>query len=149
MLDLREVCVRIAVVDERIEKLGGLPNAFFAFIQAEVLFLFRHDIVERLVLMVQPVELRDTWRCLLVILTKLGLALPLLITASQEVIPFVNIFQRCIGCNDIYRHGYLPFVAVTLALTYVQRYGLPVGMASDFIVGFGLLRLEAHSHASV
>ena len=77
MLDLRQVGIRIAVVHQRVQKLRRLPDALLALVQAEVLLLFGYHVVERLVLMIQPVELRDSGSRLLVILTKLVFALAL------------------------------------------------------------------------
>ena len=96
MLNLRQVGVRIAVVHQRVQKLRRLPDALLAFVQAEVFLLLRHHIVERLVLMVQPVELRDTGSRLLVILAKLVLALAFLVAAGKKIVPFIHIFQGSI-----------------------------------------------------
>ena len=79
MFDLGQVGIRIAVVHQRIQKLRSLPEALLAFIEAEVLLLLRHDVVERLILMIQPIELSDPGVCLRVVLPKLLFALPFLI----------------------------------------------------------------------
>jgi hypothetical protein len=82
MLNLREIGIRITVIDERIQKLSRLPDTFLAFVQAKILLLFAYDIVERLELMIQSIELRDSGSGLLVVLTKLRLTLTLLVAAG-------------------------------------------------------------------
>src|SRR5580704_473227 len=93
MLDLGQVRIWIAVIDQSIEKLRSLPYALLAFIQAEVLLLFRKNIVERLMFVIQPVKLRDPRVRLRVILPELFLGLTFLIASRKELIPLVHVFQ--------------------------------------------------------
>src|ERR1700727_4107439 len=96
MFNLGQVGVGVAVVDKRIEKLRSLPDTFLTFVQAKIFFLLRHHVVERLVSMIEAIKLGDTWSCFLVVLAKLVFGLPFPVSASQKVIPFVDIFQRSV-----------------------------------------------------
>src|SRR5271170_7091705 len=93
MLDLGQVGIRIAVIDESIEKLGGLPDALLTFVQAEVLLLFRENVVDRLVLVIQPIKLGDPGVRFRVILPKLLLGLAFLVAAGKKLIPLFHVFQ--------------------------------------------------------
>jgi hypothetical protein len=57
MFYLREIGIRIAVVDKRVEVFGGLPNAFLAARESEVLLLFAQDVIKGLPLVIDTVEL--------------------------------------------------------------------------------------------
>ena len=59
MLDLREVDVGIAVVDQRVQVLQRLPHRHRPAVQRQVVALLLQDEVERLVRVVLEVELRD------------------------------------------------------------------------------------------
>src|SRR5438067_3622273 len=120
VFDLGEVRVRIAVVDERIKEFSSLPNGLRALVETEVLLLLRHHIVERLVLVVEPVELGDFRRGLLVILPEFLLALPFLITASQKIVPLIHVLQRCGYGNYVGGHSASPRQRFTLPLTYCE-----------------------------
>ena len=60
MLDLGQVGVGVAVVDEGVEELSGFPDGLNALVEAEVLLLFFEDVGNGLVLMVEAVEFRYT-----------------------------------------------------------------------------------------
>src|ERR1700733_1619800 len=91
MFNLSQVCVGVAIVDQGIEKLRRLPDALLTLVQAEVLPLFADHVVEGLVLMVQPVELRHTRSCLLIVLAELILALAFLIAAGEKIVPLIHV----------------------------------------------------------
>ena len=57
VLDLGEVDVGVAVVDERVQVLQGLPHAHRPAVEREVLALLPEDELHRLVRVVLPVEL--------------------------------------------------------------------------------------------
>ena len=59
VFDLRQVGVGVTVVDQRVEELHRLPDPHLAMVLAQVLPLFRSDEVERLMAVIQPVELAD------------------------------------------------------------------------------------------
>ena len=94
MLDLREIRIGIAVVDQSIQKLRSLPDGLHAFVQARILFLFLQDISDRLSLMVLPIEFGDTRSRGRIVLAKLGLALALLVTADEKFVPLLHICKR-------------------------------------------------------
>src|SRR5580692_8155987 len=66
-----------------------LPDALLTLVQAEVLPLFADHVVKGLVLMVQPVELRHTRSCLLIVLAELILALAFLVAAGEKIVPLI------------------------------------------------------------
>jgi hypothetical protein len=76
MLDLGQVSVRIAVVDQLIQVFRCLPNVFFAAGESELLLPFAEDVVESLPLMIGSVKLRDTWVGVGVVLAKFRLRFP-------------------------------------------------------------------------
>src|ERR1700722_3209723 len=100
MLNLRQVRVWIAVIHERVQKLGRLPDALLASVEAKVFLLFRHNIVVGLVLVIQPVELCYTGSCLLVILAKLVLALAFVVATGKKVVPLIHVLQGRVCCNQ-------------------------------------------------
>jgi hypothetical protein len=59
MLDLREVDVGIAVVNERIQIVEGFPHGQRLAIERQILALLLEDEAERLVRVVERVELLD------------------------------------------------------------------------------------------
>ena len=59
VLDLREVDVRIAVVDERVEEVEGFPDGQRLAVERQVLALLLEHEGERLVRVVERVELLD------------------------------------------------------------------------------------------
>ena len=61
MRELRQVGVRVAVIDHLVEKLGCLPDAHLAAIQPEKLVPFLADEAESLALMIEPVKLANRW----------------------------------------------------------------------------------------
>ena len=93
MFDLRQVGVRVAVVDQRVEKLRRLPDGLLALAEAEVLLLFAEHVVDGHVLVVEPVELGHTWRRGGVIDAKLFFTLAFLVAAGKEVVPLVEVMQ--------------------------------------------------------
>src|SRR5580658_7627503 len=128
MLGLGQVGVGIAVIDQRVQKLRSLPNRLLALVEPEIFFLFAEDVVQRLVGMVEAVELGHAGICLSVVLAKLGFGLALLIAAFGELIQVIEIREwLCRNrCGPIHRfnpsppwalpnitlqHGKLPFQA--------------------------------------
>src|SRR3954466_4010396 len=97
MLNLREISIGIAVVDQRVQILRCFPNAFLASLQTEILLLFSEDIIDRLVLMIESVELCHARIRLRVILPELGFRLPFLVSTLDEVIPLVDVGKRVRG----------------------------------------------------
>src|SRR5579859_3834633 len=81
MLDLGEVGIGIAVIDQLIEKLRRFPDRLLALLQAEIFGFLAQNVIEGHVSMVLPVELGDTRARLFVIDTKLFLALAFLVSA--------------------------------------------------------------------
>jgi len=59
VLDLGQVCVRIAVIHQGIQEFGGFPNGLLALVEAEVLIFLAQRVVNRLVLVIQAVELSN------------------------------------------------------------------------------------------
>jgi hypothetical protein len=59
VLDLREIGVRVAVVDQRIQVLHRLPDAHLPPRLQQVLALLPQDESQRLVSVVEPIELFD------------------------------------------------------------------------------------------
>src|SRR5450432_4814844 len=91
MLDLREVGVRVAVIDQRVEIFRRFPNAFLAPRQAEVLLLFTEHVVNRLLLVIQSVKFRHAGVGVRVILAEFGFGLALLVSTLEEVLPLIQI----------------------------------------------------------
>ena len=99
MLDLGEIGVGIAVVDQRVEKLGRLPDGLLAPGQAEVLLFLAQHVVDGLVLVVQAVELGDAGRGGRVVHAELFLGPAFLVPAFEKLIPFFEIMQGFPGCR--------------------------------------------------
>jgi hypothetical protein len=60
MLNLAQLRVRIAIIDEGVEKLQGLPDAHLPFPQWKEFPLFRQHKIERLMAVIEPVEFADS-----------------------------------------------------------------------------------------
>jgi hypothetical protein len=97
VLDLREVGVRVAVIDESVEELGGLPNGLLTFLEGKVLLLFAEDVLNGLVLVVLAVELCYARRDGGIILAEFFLAFALFVAAGEKTIPFFKVLKRVIG----------------------------------------------------
>jgi len=83
--------VSIAVIDQRVEKCGCVPDRLFALVQTEILLLFLQNVVEGLIFVIQLIEVGYTRICLRVILAKFLLGLTLAIAALQEFVPLFHI----------------------------------------------------------
>ena len=59
MLNLSCVCIWIAVIDEIVEELHCLPDAFFSHVEGGILRFFCFDEVVSLVGVIEAVELSD------------------------------------------------------------------------------------------
>ncbi len=97
MFDLGEVGVGIAVVDQRVQKFGCFPDGLLALLQAEVFLLFAEHVVDRLVLVVEPVELGDAGGGGRVVLPELLLGFAFFVAAFKELVPLFKIVQGGIG----------------------------------------------------
>jgi len=91
VLDLGEVGVRVAVVDQGVEKLGGFPDGFLALLEREVLFLFAEDVVDGLVLVILAVELGYSGRGLGVVYAEFFLTLALFVASGEKAVPFFEV----------------------------------------------------------
>src|SRR3569833_3348996 len=70
MLDLREIGIGSAFVDKRVEVFGGLPNAFLAARESEVLLLFAQDVIKGKIIVIDTIELGYSGIRLGIILSK-------------------------------------------------------------------------------
>ncbi len=57
--DLRQRQVGVAVVNQTVQKIHRLPDAHLGFVQLSVFGLFGEDEIERLVGVIEPVQLFD------------------------------------------------------------------------------------------
>ena len=101
---LRQVGVRIAVVDQRIQILTGLPDGLLAARQAEVFLLLAQDVRDGLLLVVDPIELRHPGIRLLVVLAKLFLRFAFLIAPFKKFVPVFETFHG--GCGLVCRRHF-------------------------------------------
>src|SRR5882762_596654 len=97
MLDLREVSIRIAVIDQSVQVFRRFPNALLAAHQAEVLLLFAQHKADCLLLVIRAVELRHTRVCLGVILAEVEFRLSFFVSTLQEVLPLIQIGKGVSG----------------------------------------------------
>jgi hypothetical protein len=97
VLNLGEVSVRIAVVDEGVEEFGGFPDSFLALLEREVLLLLAEDVVDCLVLVVLAIELGYAGGGLGIVYPEFFLALALFVAAGEKTIPFFEIVKGVIG----------------------------------------------------
>ena len=94
VLDLGEIGIGIAVVDQGVQEFGGFPHRLFALLQAEVFLLLAEHVIDRLVFVIQAVELRHAGLCLGVVHAKLFLAAALFVAAFEEFVPLFQIVER-------------------------------------------------------
>jgi hypothetical protein len=93
VLDLGKVGIRVAVVNESVQVIGGVPDAFLsAFEFAELPFLLQ-DKSHGLVGVVQPIELGDRGVNLVIEVAELRGSLPLLVPGGHEFIPLIDVPQ--------------------------------------------------------
>src|SRR5208282_981817 len=97
MFDLGEIGVRVAVVHQRIQVIGGSPDAFLTPFELAKLLFLPEGKSQRLVRMIQPVELHNTRVSLLIIIAELRRIFSLPIPRRHEVIPLIDMFQRFAG----------------------------------------------------
>src|SRR5260370_41832106 len=94
MLDLGELGVWIAFVDQGVEKFHGLPDAHLGAVPGEELFLLIQNEIARLVSMILAVKLANTrWRGLAIIAELVGFFL-LGIASLDEVVPLFKALER-------------------------------------------------------
>src|SRR5262249_26955421 len=94
VLELGKVGIGVAVINESIEIFGGLPDALLPARQGEILlFLFQH-IVDSLILMIEPVELRDSWSRFFVVLPELRFRFAFFVAALNEIVSLFQIGKR-------------------------------------------------------
>src|SRR5215472_11119668 len=90
MLHLAEICIRVAVVYERVEVFCCLPNALFVARKPEVLLLFAQDVIEGLPLVIGTIELGYARIRLGIILAILGFSFYFFVSHSNEAFPPLN-----------------------------------------------------------
>jgi hypothetical protein len=94
MLNLGEVGIRIAVVDQGVEIVGHFPDALFAAVQGAILSLLFDDKIECLVSVILAVELGYGGIGVGLIVAELVLGLALAIADGDKVVPIVELLQR-------------------------------------------------------
>src|SRR6267143_6247033 len=113
VLKLREVGIRIAVVNERVEEFHRFPNAHAAAGEGEEIFLFGLNEVVGLMAMIEPVELADGWSGVGLVIPELfrlffridglkwfgvvAVGCGLGISSFEEVLPFLEVAQGSFG----------------------------------------------------
>src|SRR5215470_1046353 len=94
MLYLRQVRVRIAIVDKRIQIIRRFPDALPPALETQVLgALFAHEI-EGLKCVILAIEFRDSRIGLRLVIAKLILALPRPVSGRDKIVPLLEIFER-------------------------------------------------------
>src|SRR5436190_502161 len=93
VLDLREVCVRIAIIHERVEVFHRLPDAHLAAVQRPVFAAFGEREIPGLVGMVQAIELPDDRRRI-VVNPEVFFFLPGCVALTYEIIPITQRWKR-------------------------------------------------------
>src|SRR5262245_46557388 len=96
MFNLREVGIRIALVNQRVEILGHLPDRLFAALQAAIFHLLLQHKVQRLVGVILAVELGDRGIGISVVVAELFFRLAGLIPALDKIIPILELLQGSI-----------------------------------------------------
>src|SRR6185437_678799 len=91
MLKLGKVCIRIAVVHERVQILCRLPDALLPASQSKVLLLFREHILVSLILVIQAVEFSHAWVRMLVVLTEFLLGLSFFVASFEKFVPLLHV----------------------------------------------------------
>ena len=94
---LSEVGVGVAVINERVQEFGCLPNCLVALLKGEVLLLFAEDVIDGLLFVILAIEFGYAGRDGGVVLTEFFLALSLFIAACEETIPFFKVVKRMVG----------------------------------------------------
>jgi hypothetical protein len=94
MLDLGKIGIRIARIHQRIEVLGGLPDASLPPLQRKVLGAFSHHEIQRLVSVILAVKLSDAWIGVLGVVAELFLGLARPISPSYKIIPLIQVLER-------------------------------------------------------
>src|SRR5215475_12424918 len=96
MLDLRNVGIRVAVVDQRIQILRHFPDALLAALQAAIFGLLLDDEIESLLGVVQAIKLGDRGIRISLVITELFFRFALTIAGSYEIVPIVELRKRCV-----------------------------------------------------
>ena len=102
VFELRKVCVRIAVIDQRVEEFERFPHSHLAAIQGQELAALLLDEIEGLMAMIEAIKLADAGTRGFFVIAELLLRLfgirphqrRLGIAFLEEILPFLKIFQR-------------------------------------------------------
>src|SRR5437588_11994593 len=90
MLNLGEVCVRVTIIDERIQIVGRFPNAFLSPVELQIFSSLAEHEIHRLLSMVLPIKLGNTGIRISGVVTKLILRFTLPVAYGDKVVPFVE-----------------------------------------------------------
>ena len=106
VLDLRQLGIGVAVVDQGVEELHRLPDPHHPMVLGQVLPLLRPDEVERLIAVIQPVELADGRADVRPVIAERRLLAGLRIALPEERFPLVEIGQRVLfrPSHGVLRH---------------------------------------------
>jgi hypothetical protein len=91
MLDLREIGVGVAVIDQSVKELCRFPDGLVAFLKRKIFLLLAENVVDGLVLVVQAVKLGYTWGNGGVVLAELLLAFAFFVATGKESVPFFEV----------------------------------------------------------
>jgi len=108
VLNLAEVGVRVAVVDEGVKELGRFPDRLLADVEAEIFLLFAEDEVQGLVRVVEAVELGDAGVGLGVVVAELREILAFLVAAGNVIISIIELGERVFGGGNGAHDGFPP-----------------------------------------
>src|SRR6476659_8510653 len=97
MLDLGEIGVGIAVVDQRVEVVGHLPDAFLAALQRAVFRFLRDYKIVGLVGVVLAIELGDLGIGVGFVVAEFFFGFALAVAGGYEIVPVVDFMERAIG----------------------------------------------------
>ena len=100
MLNLREVRIRIAVVDQGIQVIQGRPDAHFAALQGQKLGLLGPHKIKRLMSMVLAVKFGYRRIRVRLIVSEFLFRFSLLVARSNKVVPIVDRFHGTVSGTD-------------------------------------------------
>src|SRR5260370_15140645 len=119
MLDLGELSVWIAFVDQGVEKFHGLPDAHLGAVPGEELFFLIQNEIASLVSMILAVKLANTRRRGLAIIAEfVGLFL-LSVASLDEVVPLFKAPERAKLIRYRWFHGAHGWVLLLLFAQYL------------------------------
>ena len=94
VLNLRQVDIRIAIIDKGIEIFQSLPDRHPTFLQRKILGALLQDKIHRLMLMVEAVEFPDPGPRFSFVGTKFPVALRVLgIPSKKVVLPLIEVLK--------------------------------------------------------